>query len=74
MHRVNCQTQANQLHTLLQNPEDLIQAVILAHKQTNTLSPQNVQCMREAAKCNNEYINVPAHMVGLKPNVHDLEI
>lgn len=62
MHRVNCQTQANQLHSLLQNSDDLIQAVIMAHKQTNTLSPQNVQCMREAAKCNNEYINVPAHM------------
>jgi hypothetical protein len=42
MHRVNCQTQANQLHTLLQNPEDLIQAVIMAHRQSNTLPPQAV--------------------------------
>ena len=62
MHRVNCQTQANQLHTLLQNPEDLIQAVIMAHRQSNTLPPQQVQCMREAAKCNNDFLNVPAQM------------
>ncbi|XP_063411109.1 ecdysone-inducible protein E75-like [Mytilus trossulus] len=62
MHRVNCQTQVNQLHTLLQNPDDLIQAVILAHRQTNTIPPQNVQTMREAALCNNDFLNVPSHM------------
>ena len=43
--------------------QDLVQTVILAHRQTSDLGQDKVKLMREIALLQNDYVDCPAHMV-----------
>ena len=63
MQRVNSQSQASALSTILQNEQDVVHAVINAHRMTCDLSLGRVSQMRDHALQLSNYINCPANMV-----------
>lgn len=63
MQKVNSQSQSSALYTMLQNEQDVVHAVINAHRQTCDLTLVRVCQMREHALQLSDYINCPANIV-----------
>lgn len=61
MQKSNLQMAATALSEALSS-QDLVQAVILAHRQTSDLGPEKAKVMREIALLKNDYVECPAHM------------
>lgn len=62
MQKVNSQSQATALSSILQNEQDVVHAVINAHRQTCELPLARVCHLRQQALQINNYINCPANM------------
>ncbi|OWF42026.1 uncharacterized protein LOC110461666 [Mizuhopecten yessoensis] len=62
MQKMNSQTPNHQLTGVLQNPLDLVQHVINAHRQTCAFTLDRVKSMRQAAVQKGEFVNCPAQM------------
>ncbi|XP_033728455.1 uncharacterized protein LOC117317690 [Pecten maximus] len=62
MQKMNSQTPSHQLSGVLQNPLDLVQHVIAAHRQTCAFTLDRVKSMRQAAVQTGEFVNCPAQM------------
>nr|KAG5713450.1 hypothetical protein BaRGS_024998 [Batillaria attramentaria] len=62
MQKVNSQSQATALSTILQNEQDVVHAVINAHRQTCDLPLARVSQLRDQALQISNYINCPANM------------
>ncbi|XP_060074252.1 ecdysone-induced protein 75B, isoforms C/D-like [Ylistrum balloti] len=62
MQKMNSQTPTHQLSGVLQNPLDLVQHVINAHRQTCAFTLDRVKTMRQAALQTGEFVNCPAQM------------
>ena len=64
MQKVNLQSATTQMSSILISTQDLVQSVIVAHKQTCDLYQEKVAMMRDIAMMKNDYVDCPAHMVG----------
>lgn len=62
MQKMNSQIPSHQLSGVLQNPMDLVQHVIAAHRQTCAFTLDRVKSMRQAAVQTGEFVNCPAQM------------
>ncbi|KAK3082888.1 hypothetical protein FSP39_008096 [Pinctada imbricata] len=62
MHKSSIQSQTNQMMTMIQNTQDLIQAIVAAHQQTSLMSLDSVRLMKEEALRKQDFIDCPAHM------------
>ena len=65
MQKVNLQVATTQMSSILISTQDLVQSVILAHKQTCDLYQEKVQMMRDIAMMKNSFVDCPAHMVSI---------
>ena len=63
MQKVNLQSATTQMSSILISTQDLVQSVIVAHKQTCDLYQEKVRMMRDIAMMKNDYVDCPAHMV-----------
>lgn len=62
MQKVNLQSATTQMSSILISTQDLVQSVIVAHKQTCDLYQEKVAMMRDIAMMKNDYVDCPAHM------------